>query len=163
MPRRFQDPAEWVAYAGTTHLSGAEASTVRVRVARITPHPLYNPDTADFDVAVLELDGPLAFGRHVQPVCLPAATHVFPPRRKCLISGWGYLKEDFRKSLRPCLLPRPGVLARSACGACRPRGYSGRFCAICECALLFQLRPETGVLSVASSLPRFVRVCALGG
>ncbi|XP_053752828.1 transmembrane protease serine 9 isoform X1 [Panthera pardus] len=91
----FQDPAEWVAYAGTTHLSGAEASTVRVRVARITPHPLYNPDTADFDVAVLELDGPLAFGRHVQPVCLPAATHVFPPRRKCLISGWGYLKEDF--------------------------------------------------------------------
>ncbi|KAF0882070.1 TMPS9 protease, partial [Crocuta crocuta] len=91
----FQDPTEWVAYAGTTHLSGAEASTVRMRVARIALHPLYNPDTADFDVAVLELDGPLAFGRHVQPVCLPAASHVFPPRRKCLISGWGYLKEDF--------------------------------------------------------------------
>ncbi|XP_059244557.1 transmembrane protease serine 9 isoform X4 [Mustela nigripes] len=91
----FQDPREWVAYAGTTYLSGAEPGTVRARVARITPHPLYNPDTADFDVAVLQLDGPLAFGRHVQPVCLPAATHVFPPRRKCLISGWGYLREDF--------------------------------------------------------------------
>ncbi|XP_073743417.1 transmembrane protease serine 9 isoform X3 [Callorhinus ursinus] len=91
----FQDPREWVAYAGTTYLSGAEASTVRARVARILPHPLYNPDTADFDVAVLQLDSPLPFGRHVQPVCLPAATHVFPPRRKCLISGWGYLREDF--------------------------------------------------------------------
>lgn len=86
-----------MAYAGTTYLSGAEASTVRARVARILPHPLYNADTADFDVAVLRLDSPLPFGRHVQPVCLPAATHVFPPRRRCLISGWGYLREDFRK------------------------------------------------------------------
>ncbi|XP_045656059.1 LOW QUALITY PROTEIN: transmembrane protease serine 9 [Ursus americanus] len=91
----FQDPRAWVAYAGTTFLSGTEASTVRARVARITPHPRYNPDTADFDVAVLQLHSPLPLGRHVQPVCLPAATHVFPPRRKCLISGWGYLREDF--------------------------------------------------------------------
>uniref|UniRef100_A0A4X1VSZ0 Peptidase S1 domain-containing protein n=1 Tax=Sus scrofa TaxID=9823 RepID=A0A4X1VSZ0_PIG len=91
----FQDPTEWVVYAGTTYLSGLEASTVRARVVRIITHPLYNSDTADFDVAVLELGGPLPFSRHVQPVCLPAATHVFPPRKKCLISGWGYLKEDF--------------------------------------------------------------------
>lgn len=97
-----------MAYAGTTYLSGAEPGTVRARVARITPHPLYNPDTADFDVAVLQLDGPLAFGRHVQPVCLPAATHVFPPRRKCLISGWGYLREDFRKCRAPAAGPAPG-------------------------------------------------------
>lgn len=96
-PRRFQDPTEWVAYAGTTSLSGSEASTVRARVARIVTHPAYDSDTADFDVAVLELGSPLPFSRHVQPVCLPAATHIFPPRRKCLISGWGYLKEDFRK------------------------------------------------------------------
>ncbi|XP_049563259.1 transmembrane protease serine 9 [Orcinus orca] len=91
----FQDPTEWVAYAGSTYLSGSEASTVRARVARIITHPFYNSDTADFDVAVLELGGPLPFSRHVQPVCLPAAVHVFPPRKKCLISGWGYLKEDF--------------------------------------------------------------------
>uniref|UniRef100_A0A8C4PUR1 Transmembrane serine protease 9 n=1 Tax=Equus asinus asinus TaxID=83772 RepID=A0A8C4PUR1_EQUAS len=76
---------------------GSEASTVRARVARIVTHPAYDSDTADFDVAVLELGSPLPFSRHVQPVCLPAATHIFPPRRKCLISGWGYLKEDFRK------------------------------------------------------------------
>lgn len=99
MSCRFQDPTEWVVYAGTTYLSGLEASTVRARVVRIITHPLYNSDTADFDVAVLELGGPLPFSRHVQPVCLPAATHVFPPRKKCLISGWGYLKEDFRKYL----------------------------------------------------------------
>lgn len=97
LPCRFQDPTEWVAYAGTTQLSGSEASTVRARVAQIITHPSYNSDTADFDVAVLRLRSPLPFSRHVQPVCLPAPSHVFPPRKKCLISGWGYLKEDFRK------------------------------------------------------------------
>uniref|UniRef100_G3U6L4 Peptidase S1 domain-containing protein n=1 Tax=Loxodonta africana TaxID=9785 RepID=G3U6L4_LOXAF len=93
----FQHQTEWVAYVGTTYLGGSEASTVRARVSRIIKHPLYNADTADFDVAVLELAGPLPFSRHIQPVCLPAASHSFPPRKKCLISGWGYLKEDFRK------------------------------------------------------------------
>ncbi|XP_004441396.1 PREDICTED: transmembrane protease serine 9 [Ceratotherium simum simum] len=102
----FQDPTEWVAYAGMTRLSGSEASTVRARVARILRHPLYNPDTADFDVAVLQLGRPLPFSRHVQPVCLPATTHVFPPRKKCLISGWGYLKEDF--------LVKPETLQKAA-------------------------------------------------
>uniref|UniRef100_A0A8C8Z2H1 Transmembrane serine protease 9 n=1 Tax=Prolemur simus TaxID=1328070 RepID=A0A8C8Z2H1_PROSS len=101
----FQDPTEWVAYVGTTYLSGSEASTVRAQVTRIVKHPLYNPDTADFDVAVLELSGPLSFGRDIQPACLPAATHVFPPGKKCLISGWGYLKEDF--------LVKPEVLQKA--------------------------------------------------
>ncbi|XP_004688964.1 PREDICTED: transmembrane protease serine 9 [Condylura cristata] len=91
----FQAPTEWVAYAGTTHLSGGEAGTARAPVARVFTHPAYNADTADFDVAVLQLRSPLPFGRRVQPVCLPAASHVFPAGRRCLISGWGYLKEDF--------------------------------------------------------------------
>ncbi|XP_069849489.1 transmembrane protease serine 9-like [Dipodomys merriami] len=101
----FQDPAEWVAAAGTTHLSGAAPGAVRVRVAQITPHPRYDADTADFDVAVLRLARPLRFGRYVQPACLPGAAHVFPPGRKCLISGWGYLKEDF--------LVKPEVLQKA--------------------------------------------------
>ncbi|XP_027275096.1 transmembrane protease serine 9 isoform X3 [Cricetulus griseus] len=101
----FQDPAQWAAQAGSVHLSGSEASAVRTRVLRIAKHPAYDADTADFDVAVLELARPLPFGRYVQPACLPAATHVFPPRKKCLISGWGYLKEDF--------LVKPEVLQKA--------------------------------------------------
>ncbi|KAL6063128.1 hypothetical protein STEG23_037780 [Scotinomys teguina] len=101
----FQDPAQWAAQAGSVHLSGSEASAVHARVLRISKHPAYDADTADFDVAVLELAHPLPFGRYVQPACLPAATHVFPPRKKCLISGWGYLKEDF--------LVKPEVLQKA--------------------------------------------------
>uniref|UniRef100_A0A8C2V6G2 Transmembrane serine protease 9 n=1 Tax=Chinchilla lanigera TaxID=34839 RepID=A0A8C2V6G2_CHILA len=101
----FQDPAEWEAHAGSTALSSAEAGSVRMRVARIARHPLYNADTADFDAAVLELARPLPLGRHIQPACLPAASHAFPPGSKCLISGWGYLKED--------VLVKPEVLQKA--------------------------------------------------
>uniref|UniRef100_F7FY57 Transmembrane serine protease 9 n=1 Tax=Monodelphis domestica TaxID=13616 RepID=F7FY57_MONDO len=101
----FQDPTVWMAYAGTTFLSGSDSGTVKARVAQIIKHPFYNSDTADFDVAVLELGSPLPFTSHIQPVCLPSATHVFPPRKKCLISGWGYLKEDF--------LVKPEVLQKA--------------------------------------------------
>ena len=109
---------------GTTYLSGSEGSTVRARVARIITHPSYNSDTADFDVAVLELGRPLPFSRHVQPVCLPAASHIFPPRKNCLISGWGYLKEDFCKHPLPAArparhdqanIPRSGLVSREFC------------------------------------------------
>ncbi|XP_043831214.1 transmembrane protease serine 9 [Dromiciops gliroides] len=101
----FQDPTVWMAYAGTTFLSGSDSSAVKARVAQIIKHPFYNSDTADFDVAVLELGSPLPFTSHIQPVCLPSATHIFPPKKKCLISGWGYLKEDF--------LVKPEVLQKA--------------------------------------------------
>uniref|UniRef100_A0A674K413 Peptidase S1 domain-containing protein n=1 Tax=Terrapene triunguis TaxID=2587831 RepID=A0A674K413_9SAUR len=94
---RFQDPAVWVAYMGTISLSGSDSSTVKAGVGRIIPHPSYNTDTADFDVAVLELDSPVPFNKYIQPACLPGPGHHFPAGRKCLISGWGYLKEDFCK------------------------------------------------------------------
>uniref|UniRef100_F7GCM9 Transmembrane serine protease 9 n=1 Tax=Ornithorhynchus anatinus TaxID=9258 RepID=F7GCM9_ORNAN len=91
----FQDPTAWMAFAGTTSLSGSDGGTVKVGISQIVKHPFYNMDTADFDVAVLELRHPLPFNKRIQPVCLPAATHIFPASKRCLISGWGYLKEDF--------------------------------------------------------------------
>ncbi|XP_026721050.1 transmembrane protease serine 9 isoform X2 [Athene cunicularia] len=91
----FQDPAMWAAYTGTTSLRGSESGAVKMGIARIIPHPSYNTDTADYDVAVLELARPVTFTKYIQPVCLPDAGHHFPARKKCLISGWGYLKEDF--------------------------------------------------------------------
>ncbi|NXM65226.1 TMPS9 protease, partial [Serilophus lunatus] len=91
----FQDPAMWAAYTGTTSLRGSDSSTVKLDIAQIIPHPSYNADTADYDVAVLELKRPVAFTKYIQPVCLPDAGHDFPTSKKCLISGWGYLKEDF--------------------------------------------------------------------
>ncbi|NXO42382.1 TMPS9 protease, partial [Locustella ochotensis] len=91
----FQDPAMWAAYTGTTSLRGSDGSAVKMDISQIIPHPSYNADTADYDVAVLELKRPVTFTKYIQPVCLPDAGHHFPTSQKCLISGWGYLKEDF--------------------------------------------------------------------
>ncbi|XP_074834435.1 transmembrane protease serine 9 [Carettochelys insculpta] len=91
----FQDPAVWAAYMGTSSLSGADSSTVKAGIGRILPHPLYDTDTADYDVALLELDRPVPFSKYIQPACLPGPGHRFRPGRTCLISGWGYLREDF--------------------------------------------------------------------
>lgn len=86
-----------MAQAGTVRLSGGEGSRAPAKVLRILQHPSYNAESADYDAALLELAEPLAFSKYIQPVCLPAPSHWFPPGRKCLISGWGYLKEDFCK------------------------------------------------------------------
>ncbi|NWV26852.1 TMPS9 protease, partial [Origma solitaria] len=91
----FQDPAMWAAYTGTTSLRGSDSGAVKMDISQIIPHPSYNADTADYDVAVLELKRPVTFTKYIQPVCLPDAGHHFPTSKKCLISGWGYLKEDF--------------------------------------------------------------------
>nr|XP_033811914.1 transmembrane protease serine 9 [Geotrypetes seraphini] len=90
----FLDPAVWVAYLGTTALSGTDSSTVRANIKEIIKHPSYNVDTADYDVAVLQLESPLTFNKYLRPICLPSATHTFPVGKKCIISGWGYLRED---------------------------------------------------------------------
>uniref|UniRef100_A0A663MN43 Peptidase S1 domain-containing protein n=1 Tax=Athene cunicularia TaxID=194338 RepID=A0A663MN43_ATHCN len=78
-----------VSAAHCFRIQGSESGAVKMGIARIIPHPSYNTDTADYDVAVLELARPVTFTKYIQPVCLPDAGHHFPARKKCLISGWG--------------------------------------------------------------------------
>ncbi|XP_039180309.1 transmembrane protease serine 9 isoform X2 [Crotalus tigris] len=103
----FQDPRTWMAQVGSVWLSDGEGNRAQAKVLRILRHPSYNTESADYDAALLELAEPLAFSKYVQPVCLPAPSHRFPPGRKCLISGWGYLKEDFL--VKPELLQKATV------------------------------------------------------
>ncbi|XP_026544402.1 LOW QUALITY PROTEIN: transmembrane protease serine 9 [Notechis scutatus] len=112
----FQDPRTWMAQAGSIRLSGSEGSRAQAKVLRILQHPSYNVESADYDAALLELAEPLPFGKYIQPVCLPAPSHCFRPGRKCLISGWGYLKEDFL--VKPELLQKATVelLDQALCG-----------------------------------------------
>uniref|UniRef100_A0A8V5GZP4 Peptidase S1 domain-containing protein n=1 Tax=Melopsittacus undulatus TaxID=13146 RepID=A0A8V5GZP4_MELUD len=87
----------------------SDSGAVKMGIARIIPHPSYNTDTADYDVAVLELKRPVSFTKYIQPVCLPDAGHHFPTSKKCLISGWGYLKEDFCEQSDPEYLQKATV------------------------------------------------------
>uniref|UniRef100_A0A670ZMN6 Peptidase S1 domain-containing protein n=1 Tax=Pseudonaja textilis TaxID=8673 RepID=A0A670ZMN6_PSETE len=107
--------ARWLVSAAHCFNDGSEGSRAQAKVLRILQHPSYNVESADYDAALLELAEPLTFGKYIQPVCLPAPSHRFRPGRKCLISGWGYLKEDF---LKPELLQKATVelLDQALCG-----------------------------------------------
>lgn len=81
------------AHLGTVSLTGIGGSPVKMGLKRTVLHPQYNPSILDFDVAILELSGPLVFNKYIQPVCLPLAIQKFPVGRKCMISGWGNTQE----------------------------------------------------------------------
>ena len=80
-------------------------------MARIHKHPFYNLYTLDYDVALLELAGPVRRSRLVRPICLPEPAPRPPDGSRCVITGWGSVREGGRCS-RPSgalgrIPPRP--------------------------------------------------------
>uniref|UniRef100_A0A8C9K9G3 Peptidase S1 domain-containing protein n=1 Tax=Panthera tigris altaica TaxID=74533 RepID=A0A8C9K9G3_PANTA len=105
------------AHLGTASLTGVGGNPVKMGLKRAVLHPQYNPGILDFDVAVLELAGPLGFNKYIQPVCLPLAIQKFPVGRKCMISGWGNTQEG--NATKPDILQRAsvGIIDQKACSA----------------------------------------------
>lgn len=92
----YGDPKQWAAFLGTPFLSGADGQLERV--AHIYKHPFYNLYTLDYDVALLELAGPVHRSRLVRPICLPEPAPRPPDGARCVITGWGSVREGGR----PC-------------------------------------------------------------
>ncbi|XP_006869119.1 PREDICTED: transmembrane protease serine 9 [Chrysochloris asiatica] len=87
----YGDPKQWAAFLGTPFLGGADGQLERV--ARIYKHPFYNLYTLDYDVALLELAGPVRHSRLVRPICLPEPAPRPPAGAHCVITGWGSVRE----------------------------------------------------------------------
>lgn len=63
-----------------------------IGVRTIDIHPLFNPYTVDYDVAVLKLSTPISFNVNAQPINLAPAGDTITPYSYATISGWGVTK-----------------------------------------------------------------------
>ncbi|MER7951456.1 serine protease [Streptomyces sp. NPDC096079] len=94
---------------------------VLARPAAFLPHPGYAPATQRDDIALVRLAEPVAFGRDVRPVALPARfAHGTFDHTQVEAPGWGTTSFGGRTSdvLRTVLL---GTMGNATCGA---RGMS---------------------------------------
>uniref|UniRef100_A0A4W3K7V4 Peptidase S1 domain-containing protein n=1 Tax=Callorhinchus milii TaxID=7868 RepID=A0A4W3K7V4_CALMI len=91
---RYSTSSSWTVYLGLRLMNRMNTRIVTRSIKRITVHSKYNQYTSDYDIALLELNAPVFFSDTIQPICLPAATHVFSNGAHCYVTGWGVLHED---------------------------------------------------------------------
>lgn len=93
---RLASPSIWTVYLGKYLQNSTGHTEVSFKVIHLFLHPYYEEDSHDYDVALLQLDHPVIISPLIQPICLPAPSHIFEPGLHCWITGWGALKEGGR-------------------------------------------------------------------
>ncbi|XP_043975429.1 ST14 transmembrane serine protease matriptase a [Gambusia affinis] len=90
---RFGEPAKWEVYLGLHDQRKIESYVVKRKLKQIIPHPYYNPNTFDNDIALMELDTPIEYSDYIQPICLPTSDYKVPAGQNVWITGWGATRE----------------------------------------------------------------------
>lgn len=82
----------------TTEKYAHEEMAVRRKVV----NPGYNPSNYQHDIALLQLQRPVRFRRHVIPVCLPYDGEDFAGQ-KATVTGWGRTRYGKLWSCTTCI------------------------------------------------------------
>merc|ERR1711971_873245 len=69
----------------------SDEEQMKLEVAEVLIHPMYNGSTYDNDFAILRLVSPIAFSASISPVCLPADPTVTFTVEVATVTGWGSL------------------------------------------------------------------------
>ncbi|XP_012587140.1 PREDICTED: uncharacterized protein LOC101621909 [Condylura cristata] len=107
LPSSTSDTSPYRVLLGARQLAVPGPHAVSARVKRVESNPLYQGMASSADVALVELEAPVTFTRHVLPVCLPDSSVVFEAGTSCWVTGWGSAGEQDQ-------LPNPRVLQKLA-------------------------------------------------
>ncbi|XP_073698008.1 serine protease 27-like [Garra rufa] len=97
------DRSRLLVYLGKRTQQGPNPNEESRTVRKSIPHPLFDNDTFDNDIALLHLSSKVPINDHIRPVCLAAKNSVFDTNTNGWTTGWGHI--GVGKDL-----PDPGIL-----------------------------------------------------
>ncbi|KAJ6650617.1 hypothetical protein lerEdw1_005710 [Lerista edwardsae] len=75
---------------GAFQLRNPSPDVVGRQVERVVKHPDFTDDEgSQGDIALVKLKTEVPYTRTIRPICLPAASVVFPSGMNCTVTGWG--------------------------------------------------------------------------
>lgn len=70
-----------------------EHREVLIDVSKLFLHDQYDPNSMDYDIALLKLENPAKLSKLVRPVCLPDESVSFKPGTNCHVTGFGLTEQ----------------------------------------------------------------------
>ncbi|XP_076997287.1 prostasin [Tamandua tetradactyla] len=85
-------------------------------LAQVITHHSYHQEGSQGDIALLRLNKPVNFSRHIRPICLPAANASFPNGLQCTVTGWGHVAPSVSlQAPRPLQQLEVPLISRETC------------------------------------------------
>ena len=78
--------ALWFDYVVLFYLDTEQGLLVKA----VKVHENYNKNNYHNDIALLQVEGSIKFGKHVEPLCIPSQGYEFDINAKCFAAGWGH-------------------------------------------------------------------------
>lgn len=87
------DVTSYNIYVGRQQLNGWNPDETNHKINRVVVPYGYTDPQLGQDIALVELATPVVWSDRVQPVCLPYANVEFNSDMKCMITGWGDIRD----------------------------------------------------------------------
>ncbi|KAG7282792.1 hypothetical protein CRUP_030000, partial [Coryphaenoides rupestris] len=93
-PSSVFDVGSYLIYAGRQHLNSYNPYMTTHRVRRVVVPGSYVEPERGNDLALVELFPPVTWSDYVHPVCVPDTGVLFPGGLRCMVTGWGNIRDQ---------------------------------------------------------------------
>ncbi|XP_026133112.1 serine protease 27-like isoform X2 [Carassius auratus] len=98
------DISSYMVYAGRHLLNSWNADETSHRVRRVVVPLGYTHPQLGQDIALVELATAVQWSDRIQPICLPYANVEFSSDMRCMITGWGNIRDGENIDIRPDMM-----------------------------------------------------------